>query len=293
MMDVPRDSSVCGAMNAVDIPPRDLLGRREFAVLAQLIHDTCGINLPASKKSMLEGRLRKRVRALGLGSLGAYVAYLFEDNRLDGELDHLIDVVTTNKTDFFREPEHFRFLAEIALPDLVRSGRPLVGWSAASSIGAEAYTMAMVMAEYGREHRGFQFNILGTDICSEVLKTAELAIYPEAMIDPVPMPLRRRYIRRSADPKHLTVRIAPDLRRHVHFTRLNLIDGPFAFDLSADVIFCRNVLIYFDKRDKEAALANLCRHLAPGGFLFVGHSETVVGFDLPLRHVAATVFRKE
>lgn len=280
-------------MNVMTPKGPDQLAEREFKRLADLIHAACGIKLPPSKKTMLEGRLRRRVRALGQESIASYVSYLFDQEGLEGELDHLIDAVTTNKTDFFREPEHFRFMAQTVLPELAGNDRPLVAWSAAASIGAEAYTMAMVMADFGETRRGFRFQVLATDICSEVLETGKRAVYTEEMIAPVPMEMRKRYLLRSKDRKHPTVRIIPGLRNRVHFTRLNLIDGPFAFELAADIIFCRNILIYFDKPTQQMVLSNLCHHLVPGGFLFIGHSETVAGFDLPLRQVAATIFRRE
>lgn len=275
----------------------DGLNAHEFKQLAEYIHGTCGIKMPPAKKTMLEGRLRRRVRILGLPSLGAYCAYLFDEGGLDAEAGHLIDAVTTNKTDFFREPEHFRFLAETALPNLAEQGigiqRPLVAWSAASSVGAEAYSMGMVLADFAQARRNFRFSVLATDICTEVLETARTAIYPEAMIEPVPMEMRRRHLLRSKDRSKPTFRIVPDLRRQVQFARLNLVDGPYDFDIAADVVFCRNILIYFDKPTQDRVLSHLCRHLAPGGYLFIGHSETLAGKDLPVRQVATTIFRRE
>lgn len=271
----------------------DQLRNGDFSRLSQLIHQTCGIKLSPSKKTMLEGRLRKRVRALGLGSMTAYVAYLFEDDGLDNELSQLIDAVTTNKTDFFREPDHFKFMTETALPELAAAGRPVIAWSAAASVGAEAYSMAMVMADFALNNRGFQFSVYGTDICSDVLETAMQAIYSEEMIAPVPMEMRKRYLLRSKDRRLPTVRIAPHLRRHVSFGRLNLIDESYHLDISADIVFCRNILIYFDKPTQKIVLNNICRHMPSGAFMFIGHSETIAGLDLPLRQVSTTVYRRE
>lgn len=275
----------------------DGLSPRDFARLAHYIHGVCGIKMPPSKRTMLEGRLRRRLRVLGLSGFTEYCAYLFDEGGLDGEAVHLIDAVTTNKTDFFREPEHFRYLAEAALPDLWAQGagtrRPLVAWSAAASIGAEAYSIAMLLADFADTRRGFRFTVLASDICTEVLETAQAAVYPEEMIEPVPMEMRRRYLLRSRDRERATVRVAPDLRRHVQFARLNLVEGPYDMDVPVDVLFCRNILIYFDKPTQQMVLSHLCRHLVPGGYLFIGHSETVSGMDLPVRQVATTVFRRE
>ncbi|MBC7952538.1 MAG: protein-glutamate O-methyltransferase CheR [Rhodospirillaceae bacterium] len=272
------------------------LSGRDFKRLAEFVQGYAGIKMPATKKSMLEGRLRKRVRALGLGSFDQYCRHLFDEGGWDTEVTHLIDAVTTNKTDFFREPEHFRFLADIALPEMAALGigmqKPLMAWSAAASIGAEAYSIAMLLADFAAAQRGFRFSVLATDICTEVLETAHRAIYSEEMIAPVPMDMRKRYLRRAKDSASHTVRIAPDLRSRVTFARLNLIEGPYELDLAAHLLFCRNILIYFDKPTQEAVVGNLCWHLLPGGYLFIGHSESIAGFDLPLRQVATAVFQR-
>lgn len=275
----------------------DHLSARDFQRLAQFIHEYSGIKMPPTKQTMMEGRLRKRVRATGLGSFAAYCRHLFDQNGLAGETLHLIDVVTTNKTEFFREPKHFQFLAESALPQLLSQRKPgtspnLKIWSAASSIGAEIYTLAMVLAEEARRIGGFRFNILGTDISTRVLETAVTAIYPEAMIEPVPMELRQRYLLRSKQSSAGLVRVAPELRKVAHFERLNLMDESYPVDRDMDVIFCRNMLIYFDKETQQMVLTRLCEHLRKGGYLFLGHSETLSGFGLPLTPVGTTVFRR-
>jgi len=267
---------------------------RDFHRLASFIHDTAGIKMPPAKRTMVEGRLRRRLRALNMGSFDEYCHYLFEQGGLSSEAVPLIDAVTTNKTEFFREPEHFRFLAEQALPALAARGagpvRPLKIWSTASSTGAEPYTIAMVVDDFAQKVEGFRASILATDICTDVLETAVLAIYPEAMVEPVPMALRRRYLLRSRDRRRAEVRIVPALRRMTRFARLNLMDETYAVDRDFDIIFCRNQLIYFEKATQQLVLRRLCDHLRPGGFLFLGHSETLGGCDLPLRAVSTTVF---
>jgi chemotaxis protein methyltransferase CheR len=253
--------------------------------------------MPPAKKTMVEGRLRRRVRATGAQSLDAYCRYLFDQGGLDQEVVHLIDAVTTNKTDFFREPEHFRFLTEQAIPELRGAHRattlhPIKLWSAACSIGAEPYTLAMVMAELARATPGLHSSIVATDICTEALNTATLGIYAESMITPVPMPLRQRYLLRAKKGAGDRVRIVPELRQMISFARVNLMDTPYSIANDMHVIFCRNILIYFDKQTQRAVLNQLCQHLRPGGYLFLGHSETLTGFGLPLRPVATTVFRR-
>ncbi|MTJ82801.1 MAG: chemotaxis protein CheR [Telmatospirillum sp.] len=276
----------------------DSLSTRSFSRLAALIEDYSGIAMPANKKTLMEGRLRRRARALGLPSLDDYCRALFEGGRLEGEVVHLIDAVTTNKTDFFREQGHFRFLTETALPGLMtaapRAGldRPFKVWSAACSIGAEPYSVAMVVNEFSSGIRGFRFSVLGTDISSEVLAIALEAIYPWDMITPFGDAMRRRYALRSRDPNRPCFRIAPVIRSKVQFARLNLMDDHYPLEDDWDVIFCRNILIYFERPVQFRVVERLVSHLRPGGYLFLGHSEGVAGFSLPLRPVAHSIFQK-
>ncbi|HPI92619.1 MAG TPA: protein-glutamate O-methyltransferase [Deltaproteobacteria bacterium] len=268
-----------------------------FHRLSDFIYTQCGIRMTAAKKTMLEARLVKRMRAVGLTSFGEYCKYLFSPEGRTNELAHMIDAVTTNKTDFFREPQHFDFLVDRTLPELIRTSgagirRPLMTWSAACSSGEEPYTIAMVLEEFSRNHRGFHYLVLGTDISTRVLDKAKEAIYDEERIIPVAMDLRKRYLMKSKDPKRSEVRIAPELRSKVKFRRLNFMDDDFGLREKMDVIFCRNVLIYFDRSTQEMVLRRLCDHLVPGGFLFTGHSETISGMDLPLKPVANTVSRR-
>lgn len=245
---------------------------------------------------MVEGRLRKRVRKLGLRSLDDYAAHLFERGNLDGEAMHLVDCVTTNKTDFFREPAHFDFLCRTAVPRLAgRHGdHPLKVWSAASSTGAEAYTVAMVLHDMAAAGARFRFSVLGTDISSEVLEQARAAIYPAAMVEPVPAPLRQRYLMTARQPSDSLVRIVPELRRLVQFHRLNLMEPTYPFDRDVDVIFCRNVLIYFDRPTQRAVVERLAGHLRTGGYLLLGHSESMAGNDVPgLIQTHPSIYQRE
>jgi len=273
------------------------LRQSDFRRLAAFIQDYSGIKMPPSKITMLEGRLRHRVRDTGAANLADYCRMLFEHDGLRAEAVHLIDAVTTNKTDFFREPEHFRILVQKALPTVLADRHAgaqaqVKLWSAACSTGAEAYTLAMVLAEWLDQRRGMRISILGTDLSTEVLCVAQRAVYPEAMVAVVPPELRHRYLLRSRDRRRQLVRVVPELRAWANFTRLNLMDAEYPVDHDFDVIFCRNVLIYFDKPTQHAVLQRLCQHLRPGGYLFLGHSESLAGMDLPLHSVANTVLRR-
>jgi chemotaxis protein methyltransferase CheR len=264
----------------------DFLSARSFEDLARRVTDHTGIRLPASKKQMVEGRLRKRAHALGM-DLARYCEWLLDNDAQ--EFQHVVDAITTNKTDFYREPDHFAFLAKCAVPQFLKERRSLLKvWSAACSTGAEAYTAAMVLADLAGANR-FRFAVLGTDICTTVLAAAERAIYGADMAVAIPAEQQRRYLLRGR--KAEEVRIVPELRRLVHFAHLNLMSGQYPVDHDVDIIFLRNVLIYFDKPTQMAVLRRLIQHLHPGGFLFLGHSESMIGTELELREAGPAIFR--
>jgi len=271
------------------------ISNADFTRLRRLIYEQAGISLSPDKKTMLELRIKRRVRSLQMGSFREYCEYLFGDEGQKEELVHFIDVLTTNKTDFFREPGHFNFLVQKVLPDL-RAGaggeRELLIWSAGCSTGEEPYTLAIVLKEYGLTHPGFHFRLLATDIATTVLEAAHRGIYKTEVISPVPADLRRKYFLRSRDPHSHRVRVVPELRKLVEFRRVNFKDADFGITEKADAIFCRNVIIYFDRPTQEHILQKLARHLVPNGYLFVGHAEALHGMNLPLDPVAPSVYRK-
>jgi len=272
----------------------ETLDNEDFLRLAAFIESYCGIKMPETKRSMMEGRLRKRLRDLGMRGFSEYCYHLFDGGGLEEEVVYLIDAITTNKTDFFREPKHFTHLVEKALPSLRADGidYPLRVWSAASSIGAEAYTIAMILDDYARSVPGFSFDIIGTDICTEVLDQACQAIYPLSMIETVPDQWRARYFMRSIAGTQPTIRVRPNVRSSVRFGRLNLMENFYPLDYKMDVIFCRNILIYFGRATQEAVLMKICQNLRSGGYLYIGHGESVTGMTLPLAPVSPSVFRR-
>jgi chemotaxis protein methyltransferase CheR len=267
---------------------------RTFERFSEFIKVELGIKMPSSKKTLLEARLQKRLRELCMGSHDEYCEYLFSASGMEEELPNLVDVVTTNTTDFFREPKHFELLTNSILPDFNTrrgSSRRVNVWSAGCSSGEEPYTLAMVLSEFGRLNPGFTFSILATDISTQVLRMAVRAVYSEAKIEPIPLELRKRYLLRSKDRTKKVVRIAQEARDHVRFRRLNFMEE-FTFDGQLDIIFCRNVVIYFDRETQETLFKRFSRKLSPGGYLFIGHSESLAGMDLPLEPVAPTVYRR-
>lgn len=272
------------------------MSMKMFLRFTNYINKDLGIKMTEAKKTMLQARLQKRLRTLGIESYAEYYDYVFSPQGLDDELPNMIDVITTNKTDFFREPKHFEYLTTHVLPELARHygagvNRKIMFWSAGCSTGEEPYTIAMVLSDFSIRFKGFQFGILATDISTKVLKEGMAGIYTHDKVEPVPLPMRKRYLLRSKDRQKDLVRVAPALRSAVRFQRLNFMDREYRVGDAIDIIFCRNVLIYFDRPTQEFVLNRLCRHLRPEGFLFTGHSETLNGLDVPLVPVTSTVYR--
>ena len=256
--------------------------------------------MPWSKMTMVESRLRKRLRSLKINNFSDYCDFLFSTQGMEKELKFFIDVITTHKTEFFREPDHFKYLAQRVVPELITKkgsglSRKLNLWSAASSRGNEVYTIAIVLDEFRQRYPGlnFDFSILGTDISVDVLEEAQRAIYDHEEIEPVPINLRKKYFLRSKDSRKNLVRVVPELRNKVTFRQLNLMDDDFKLREAMDIIFCRNVIIYFDKKTQDNLILRLCKHLKPDGYLFMGHSEVLhCTDDKPLVSTAPSVYRK-
>jgi chemotaxis protein methyltransferase CheR len=267
---------------------------KDYARLRELIYAEAGIHLGTERKTMLEVRIKRRLKALDLHSYSQYCDYLFGHEGLKDEITHLIDVVTTNKTDFFRESGHFEYLVERALPELTERnpGRQFLIWSAGCSTGEEPYTMAIVLSEYALTHPGFRFRILASDISNIVLAKAEMGVYTNAVVAPIAPLLRKKYFMRSREPGSEQVRVVPELRRSIEFRRLNFMDADYGVFEKVDAIFCRNVIIYFDRPTQEQILQKLANCLMPGGYMFVGHAETLHDMSLPLVPVAPALYRR-
>ncbi len=274
------------------------LSDQDFDVLSDFIHSTWGLKMPRTKKVMLETRLAKRLSSLNLDTFQQYCDYLFSPQGIENEGIHMIDVVTTNKTEFFREPETFSYLVKHILPEMVLDRgigvrKKLRVWSAGCSTGQEPYTLAMILNEFARKCPGlkFDFSILATDISLSVLEEAKTAIYKTDLTAPIPEEMKRKYLLRSKDRQKKLVRIAPELRDRVRFRCLNLMEE-FQMREQMHMIFCRNVVIYFDRKTQEKLFQRFCDKLSPGGYVLTGHSETLSGLSLPLTMVASTVYRK-
>jgi len=267
----------------------DAFSDRTFDKISALMHATIGLSLNTSKKSLVSSRLGPRIQKLGLGGFEDYLAML-EDEAEPAEFQMAVDLLTTNETYFFREPRHYEVLeAELA----ARKGRgPLAVWSAASSFGDEAYSTAMLLADMQQAGRiGPDWSILGTDISHRVLLSAKEAVYPVDRLRNVTPERLRRYCLRGEGESEGQVMVQPKLRERVSFGQLNLCKpcsglGPF------DVVFLRNVLIYFDTDTKIEVVNRVVATLRPGGLFFLGTAEGRVNGTVPLTTLAPGAFRK-
>lgn len=267
------------------------LSTDDFERLSELITGNYGIKMPLVKQTMLESRLRKRLRELNLDTFEQYCDFLFSEKGQEEELQNMVDVVTTNKTDFFREDRHFDYLSRNVLPELSKRNESARFWSSACSSGEEPYTLAMVLSEYAEENEDFDFSILATDLSAEMIEKAHLGVYKEERVSDVPEQLQRRYLMKGTGTWKGFARVTPGLRQKVIFRGMNLMDEIYAIEEPMDVIFCRNVLIYFDRATQERILTKLAACLDKDGYMFLGHSETVTGLSVPLRQIAPTVYK--
>ncbi len=290
-----RNSTLNREMNQTMNMFRAEMGDGEFKRFSELIHSEFGIKMPPTKKVLLQSRFQKRLRALGMHSYKEYCDYVFSEKGREAERSHLIDVVTTNTTHFFREPKHWDIMNNIVLPELwqrrIGATKPLKMWSAGCSSGEEPYTLAMILSEFAAMHSGFDFSILATDISSEILQKAQRAIYSMDKADEIPMAMKKKYLLKSKSKTNPRIKIDDSLRRKVTFQRLNFMEN-FRLQEEQDLIFCRNVVIYFDRATQVVLFNKFCNNLKYHGYLFIGHSESLSGMKLPLRQVAPTVFQK-
>jgi len=269
-----------------DIRP---LTPREFEQIRTLAYEKFGLSLREGKETLVSARLGKKIRELNFNSFQQYYQHVVGDS--SGEaLVALIDALTTNHTSFFREPIHFEFLREKVLPQ-VRDRERIAIWSAACSTGEEPYSIAACIQEEWGEAGLSRLRILATDISTRALKKAQNAVYPAERFEGIPVQQLRPFLLRGNGESRGLYRVKPQVRGAVEFARVNLMEslshlGPFS------VIFCRNVMIYFDKPTQEGLVNRLAGCLEPGGYLFTGHSESLNGIKHPLKFVRAAIYRK-
>lgn len=268
----------------------------EFQRIRELIYREAGISLSEAKRALVCSRLAKRLRQLKLRSYGEYLDYLAK--RDDGsERQIMVNCLTTNKTDFFREPHHFTYLRDVVFPQIQRRAerggpRRVRIWSAGCSIGHEPYTIAVTMLEHFRGARGWDLRILASDINTQVLETAARGIYPLEHIDVLDPALKSRYFLRGNGQWDGSCQVRPEVRRLVTFRQINFMEPTWPLTTRFDVIFCRNVIIYFDLATQERLTLRFGGHLNDGGYLMLGHSEHPHWLEGPFHAVGQTVYKK-
>ena len=268
-----------------------VITEEEFGQFSALVYRECGILLPATKKALLVTRLSKRLRELGVPSFQAYYNLIAGDPG-GSEFTRLLDLISTNKTDFFREPVHFEFLRTRILPELQRLKQVRI-WSAACSSGEEPYSIAMSVADGVEYPPQWDCRILASDLSTRVLSKAASGIYEADRVRALPLDvLRRHFLKGRGEHAHL-FKVKPHLTEMIVFRRINLIAERYPIKTPLDMIFCRNVMIYFDRPTQARLMAKFRHHLKPGGYLFIGHSESLQWVDHQFRYVAPTIYRNE
>ncbi len=262
-----------------------------FKRFRALVYRECGINLTDHKRAMFSSRLQKRLSQLGLTSFQDYYD-LVVGGHSDAELTTMLDYISTNQTEFFREPHHFTFLRERVLPELAVDKTVRI-WSTACSSGEEPYSIAMTLSDTIASPSTWNCRILASDISTRMLAKAATGQYSHEKINSLSSDLVRRHFLLGKGNRRELVKIKPHIANMAVFRRINLMDDRYPIKSLLDVIFCRNVMIYFDRETQAKVLARLSRYLKPGGYLFLGHSETMQGISDAFHYVAPTIYRKQ
>ena len=271
------------------------LSDRDFRRFSALVYEKCGINLHEGKKELVRARLAKRLRETGFRNFNAYYRFVTQQDSGD-ELVKMLDAISTNLTSFFREEKHFDFLKQVVFPTYVadksRAGfhRPRF-WSAGCSTGEEPYSLAIWLLEYFGKSPRLDVKILATDISTKVLAQARRGVYPAVRLEKVPPTVVRKYFQRGYGGQEGYFRVKPSLRKMIEFKRFNLME-PLPFKEAFNLIVCRNVMIYFDKRTQQALTDKFYDALLDGGYLFIGHSETLTGIHHRFRYIRPSVYQK-
>ncbi len=268
---------------------------QDFQKLSDFVYQKAGINLHDGKKDLLRARLAKYLRNTDFTSIKEFYQALLNDRTGEYTVPFL-DCISTNLTYFFREPQHFDFLRETVIPTFLEkastnNGARLEIWSAGCSSGEEPYSIAITLLQGISYHGRPPVHILATDISTRMLSHAARGIYPAEKLGAIPSDLKRRYFKRGKNKWEGFFKVKPVLQEVVTFKRFNLME-PFPSSFSFDVIFCRNVMIYFDKQVQEKIVNKFWRVIKSGGYLFIGHSESLTGIDHPFKYVKPSTYQK-
>ena len=262
-----------------------------FQYIIDLIYERSGIRLHDGKRELIKARLGKRMRLHGFAELTGYCEFLQGCDDED-ELTQVVDSLTTNFTHFLREEDHLKFMVAKALPEVLANNRkPFKVWCAACASGEEAYSIGMYLSEHFSTANGWDWSVLATDISTKALGFATQGIYPAQKLGPLPPQWQRSYFQRGHNKWEGHYRIKPELAERIVFKQINLLKS-YDFNDRFAVIFCRNVMIYFDRPTQESLMNHLSQYLVPGGYLIVGHAESLTGLSVPLQRVSPSIYRK-
>ncbi|SDT85733.1 chemotaxis protein methyltransferase CheR [Verrucomicrobium sp. GAS474] len=272
------------------------LSDQEYERIRKLVYEYSRIDLGPNKRELVTARLGKRLRATKIESFSAYIAFLDSRNGQE-ELTHLIDAISTNHTFFFREIKHFEFMEQTVLPWALAEGakhgkKSFRVWSAASSSGEEPYSVAIHLTDYFRRNPGWTWKVEATDISTKILAQAREAVYAEERLRDVRPDWMKTYFQRGIDEWTGYYRVREEARKQVNFTHINLLQPKYPFTEPFQLIWCRNVMIYFDRPTQEQLVAKLSEVLVPGGYLFIGHSESLTGIKHGLKAIRPAIYQK-
>ena len=292
MVQDPKNDNARGNPGVMDVPGG--LKQRDYEQIRTLAYDYCGIDLRTGKEELVKARLGKKLRQLGLSSYSEYCDFVKHDQTGEA-LVSMIDALTTNHTNFFREPQHFAFLRQLLRKNREQHGPAFKVWSAACATGEEPYSIAFTMLEgaspIARAPRDAPGSILATDISTQALGKAAAGNFRAERFEGLPLETLGMHLLRGQGQSEGWFKVRPEVRALIEFRRLNLMDVPSSLGLFR-VIFCRNVMIYFDQPTQEALILRLMQHLESGGYLFIGHSESLNGMRHALEYVQPAVYRK-
>lgn len=283
-----------GSSNTVRPSRPDTLSRSNYEFIRKLIYQNTRINLGDTKLELVSARVGKRLRLLGCPSYEAYCQHI--KNNPDGaEFYNLIDAISTNHTFFFREINHFNFLNEVFLPEFAQGkigdSQHLKVWSCACSSGEEPYSVAISLSEFFEQHSSKKWSLECSDISTRVLEFAAKGIYDVDKLKNVPQNLKSKYFQRGEKEMSGYCRVNPKTSRNISFRRVNLFDGQYPWTNKFQLIFCRNVMIYFDRQTQEDLVCRLAQHLVPGGYLLIGHSESLTGINHPYKTIKPAIYQ--
>ena len=274
-----------------------VLSNKEFELFRGLIYKTSGINLTGSKKELVKARLSKRLTKTGIGSFEQYYKFVTRHDKNGEELVHLLDSISTNKTDFFREGKHFDFLNTKLLPDLIQKkekekNKTIRVWCAASSSGEEPYTLAITILNHINPNDGWNIKILATDISTKILQRAIKGIYTKDSLKGISPAIVSAHFKRVVIDKSNCFQAKDHLKEIITFRRFNLMAPNFPFRNPFDFIFCRNVMIYFDTETQHKLILKFYNCLPKDGYLFIGHSETLAKKTHGFKYTQPAVYQK-